>query len=1104
MKAVARYIVRRVVVFGLSVAVLAGCGVHPVEDSSPPVTNQTSVSNNHASTSTCQTHAEGCPCSPNDTVVQCGEVAGMSGSYRFCSEGLRTCTAGKWGECVGSRMVEQRRPHLALGVAEACPDNPCDPNCQEVVDTPSGITPPSGLEVTDAGAMTLAGSSAAPCTGLAVSPSAATNLSVVSLSPFTTSPTSVTFTASCATGTANPQWSLSNASGTAYIVGAISSAGVLTIYSPIAGSLTVTATDGALSATATVNVGVNINDTSLTTGAIATDFTGTATVADSAQALYPYANTMFPVYISAPLVQWDIGTGSSPASGIATGTRVALDYGTAPTAFHWSQIVTGEPQQGLTASTNSNVPGPYKYAPAYLIPQDVWSAFEISSAPTSPIAPGGALGANVSIQRYVGGALKLPINIPINIALAVPLDATVYYVQYERNVTNAHANDPSVTNVTFPYSIGNACPVGNGTHVSSLAGSGVRAVPAVGAAVAPQDPFNGTAGCAVCHSLSADGKTFLSVAQDIGDSYGGTATTGVNAVSATGTFSAISSAVDFNAGDEWASRGFSYGAVTPDGKYVLQGSEFWGNTANTPASANVQSAIDTDPGAVNPSVGGYKYVAYHLGGGTPAVAATTGLGTNSAPVQMMAPTFSPDGKHLVFVNGDGGPTPTPSTAAAATGWRKGISTFDFDESSLTFSNETVVVNNWAGGAGTSPPLKWPFYEPDSRSLLFVQTSTSEFCTSSDSGNPTNVPCYESAYGSMSPTTRGYYPGSIYSVDSQNISQGAVALANINNGLAAAHANSTNDDNLAYQPTVLSNASAGYRWAVFTSQRAYGNQLNNYNLAGAAKTAASCATSQIWMAAIADETSGTADRSFPPFWLPNQLYAPVVAGTASNQYVNERGYLVPSACKVSGAGATSACNVNSDCCSNNCRIDLPVTMPPTTHCYPAPVACSATGGTCTTATDCCLSTDTCPSGACVATVSYVNATFTRQYTASCGPGTEVIWENFQWNASAPNPASGVTSANIVFSAQAAGTVADLATATSVPLATANNANSNAPLGMPISNYNYVNVTNAFTSAAVNLANQSVLQVSMTFNTSSDNLQAPSLYDWNVAYDCVPSE
>ena len=183
------------------------------------------------------------------------------------------------------------------------------------------------MRLTDAGTLTLAGSPGPPpCTGpLTISPTLGT-FTVTSLSPFTVSPSSISFTASCVAGVAVPTYSLSNSTGTAATIGTISSTGAMTIYSPVAGTMTVTATNGALTASATITVKVTVDDTNGASPAIITNLTGGGSTTDTAVALYPYPQTMFPAYMPAPLVQWDSGTGTTATK--ATAVKIALDYAT--------------------------------------------------------------------------------------------------------------------------------------------------------------------------------------------------------------------------------------------------------------------------------------------------------------------------------------------------------------------------------------------------------------------------------------------------------------------------------------------------------------------------------------------------------------------------------------------------------------------------------------------------------------------------------------------------------------------------------------------------------------------------------------------------------
>jgi hypothetical protein len=226
-----------------------------------------------------------------------------------------------------------------------------------------------------------------------------------------------------------------------------------------------------------------------------------------------------------------------------------------------------------------------------------------------------------------------------------------------------------------------------------------------------------------------------------------------------------------------------------------------------------------------------------------------GLGTTA----MMAPTFSPDGTQLVFVDGD--------TSGGAS-WRQGVSVFAFNEASKQFSNRRNIANGVAAGN----VMRWPTVESDSRSVIY-QT------------NPLNQDDLQ--YGGMLPSGYSTIEGELWSVDSLDpVNNPPVPLTVLNAGLGGT------DSNLSYQPTVLPTSLGGYRWTVFTSDRQYGNTLN---FPGTADPGAD----QLWVGALDDTTSAGADRSHPPFWLPNQLLS-----DNGGRIRNERGYWVLNACEPS--------------------------------------------------------------------------------------------------------------------------------------------------------------------------------------------------------------
>ena len=95
-------------------------------------------------------------------------------------------------------------------------------------------------------------------------------------------------------------------------------------------------------------------------GAVATalDGTGVADTGTPSKTLYPYKNTVFPLDLKAPLVQWEQGTNA------ATAVKVALRYqvsGEATPRFSWSKIYNTEPKEGTLVTT----------APAWQIPQEI-------------------------------------------------------------------------------------------------------------------------------------------------------------------------------------------------------------------------------------------------------------------------------------------------------------------------------------------------------------------------------------------------------------------------------------------------------------------------------------------------------------------------------------------------------------------------------------------------------------------------------------------------------------------------------------------------------------------------------------------------------------
>jgi hypothetical protein len=451
---------------------------------------------------------------------------------------------------------------------------------------------------------------------------------------------------------------------------------------------------------------------------------------------------------------------------------------------------------------------------------------------------------------------------------------------------------------------------------------------------------------------------------------------------------------------------------------------------------------------------------------------------------MMVPSFSPDGSKLVFIDGD---------SAADNGWRKGLSTFSFDQSAKLFRNRKTIVSTWPNG----DVMKWPVFESDSRRIIYQATVPADVC------------CRKSdwtKYGYMGPTNYFEDPGRLLSVDSEAATPVPVELAKLNQGERAL------DRNKAYQATVLPQASAGYRWAVFTSTRPYGNTLNLQGQQDFSDTSAYTyisdygkVQSMLWVSAIDDVTSAGADRSHPAFFIPNQNFSE----NASNGFLNERAYWVTEACRPAGAGAGSSCDVDEDCCGGAegtaaCRIDTPATVPPTRHCFALPDAgnCAMPGNACASGDDCCMGS-VCDDGLCVkppAFAKYQPANFERIYESSCSAGTKVEWTFFDYKASVP-----AVGGALQFYAESADNVADFETVPVYPAPV--NLTGVALLGSqgpPGDLTSFTTIAEDAPLDAAEVVERKYLKITIRFIPNDTGIAAPILSEWRQAFSCPPGE
>lgn len=451
---------------------------------------------------------------------------------------------------------------------------------------------------------------------------------------------------------------------------------------------------------------------------------------------------------------------------------------------------------------------------------------------------------------------------------------------------------------------------------------------------------------------------------------------------------------------------------------------------------------------------------------------------------MMVPAFSPDGSKLTFVDGD---------QAGGAGWRKGLSVFEFSQTGRFFSERRLIVNNWPMG----DVIKWPTFESDSRSVIYSAAPAGSYCCINSWTN----------YGFMAPTDYYETPGRLMSVDVEAPEPNPVYLQRANSGERAV------DANKAWQPTTLPAAAGGYRWVVFTSSRPYGNTINlegqrdysdpsNYQ----PMLNTDRIQSQLWVAALDDAVSGDADRSYPAFWLPNQNYHEDPA----RGFINERGFWALEACRPTGTGASSECEVDEDCCGAGgdepvaaCKVDLPVTIPVTRHCAPitSSSSCSLPGDGCAGTEDCCPGT-LCIDSVCAAPPSFDSfspGNVARVYQGQCRFDAAPVWRFFDWQASTPE-----TGSFIQFYAETASDPADFRDLPVAPQSvnTPGVVYLGAASGPSDGGWIGNDIGALFDAAGV--PQREYVKITMRLSPNEELTESPVLHDFRLSYSCPPTQ
>jgi hypothetical protein len=501
------------------------------------------------------------------------------------------------------------------------------------------------------------------------------------------------------------------------------------------------------------------------------------------------------------------------------------------------------------------------------IPPEIWKGMTLTAGAADDVA--------VSVSKLSGGQVSGPVTQTYRVAQA-SMKGIIYYNTY-------------------------SSPLTMGT--SDADKGGILRIKAGGTAEVV------TRGCRVCHAVSSQGNVlvagygYLLPAQD---------NPPADKLAPAGREYQPKESIsyDLSTTGEVTPRGsvdngilFPFSGLTPDGKKALSNGL---PKAQWPTKI-MRGVYSTD---------GYASQLLDTTTGAPITA--TGLSVQ----YVQTPSFSPDGQHVAYLNGDKLD-------------RRVLEVMDFDDASNTFSNPQVLVD------GTEA-MAWPTFLPDASAVVYHAGDSFDSYAWGGAGTSPSLPQYAEI--------------NMVEIATKTVKKLQRLNGRDEAGKLTLPYGETVEGKMNYEPNVLPVAVGGYYWVIFDSRRAYGNTIapggelvDPQDPWGS--DAAPSLRKKLWIAAIDVDHLDAADPSHPAFYLPGQE---LKGG-------NMRAFAAMAPCQPDGG----ACETGSDCCGGFCRQTASGTNgAPVLECVPPPEnECSKTDEACVTNENCCDPRNLCINGRC---------------------------------------------------------------------------------------------------------------------------------------------